>query len=123
MTATKHLLVIDDQKDFADLVVLVGAQLGYMARATTTADEFKASYQADPPDVIVLDIVMPEQDGIELMRWLVTQGCRARIIIASGYDPVFANAAKTIGEFTGRLSVAFLQKPVKLADLRAQLAA
>ena len=122
MTTAPHLLVIDDEKDFCDLVVRVGTQLGYMATATSTAGDFKACYQADPPDLIVLDIVMPEQDGIELMRWLVEQGCSARIVIASGYNPVFANAAKMIGEFSGKLSVAFLQKPVKLADLRAQLA-
>ena len=114
--------MVDDEKDFADLVVRVATQLGYTAAATSTAEEFMASYLADPPDVIVLDIVMPDQDGIELMRWLVDRDCRARVILASGYSPVFAGAAKVIAEIGGRISITYLRKPAKLADLRAALA-
>lgn len=122
MTAPRRLLVIDDEPDFADLVVQVATRLGLAATATTKAGDFMAQYMATPPDLIVLDIVMPEQDGIELMRWLVAQRCRARIVIVSGYNPAFANAAKVIGEFGGQLSITYLQKPVKLAELRAALA-
>ena len=121
MTESRRLLVIDDEQDFADLVVQVATQLGYAARATTTASDFKSSYLAGPPDVVVLDIVIPEQDGIELMRWLVEQDSRARVVITSGYNPAFANAAKVIGEFGGRKGIVYLQKPVKLAELRAAL--
>lgn len=119
---TKRLLVIDDEKDFANMVVRVATQLGYSATATITAGDFKTSYVSTTPDVIVLDIVMPEQDGIELMRWLISQACRARIVIASGYNPAYANAAKVIGELDGKMQIAYLQKPVKLAELRAALA-
>jgi CheY-like chemotaxis protein len=63
--------VVDDERDFADLVVRVAGQLGYQAEAASTAAAFQACYLAAVPDVIVLDIVMPDQDGIELMRWLV----------------------------------------------------
>ncbi|WP_119421712.1 response regulator [Desertibaculum subflavum] len=122
MTTTRRLLAIDDDPDFADLVAQVAGQLGYAAVATTVPADFMAQYLGAPPDVIVMDIVMPEQDGIDLMRWLVAQGCRARIVIVSGYNPAFANAAKLIGEFGGRIDITYLQKPVKLDDLRAALA-
>lgn len=122
MTTPRRLLVIDDEPDFAELVVEVAGQLGYAATATITAGDFMAQYLAAPPDLIVLDIVVPEHDGIDLMRWLVAQGCRARIVIVSGYNPAFANAAKMIGEFSGKLGITQLQKPVKLAELRAALA-
>lgn len=122
MTTPRRLLAIDDDPDFAGLVAQVAGQLGYAAVATTNATAFMTQYLATTPDLIVMDIVMPEQDGIDLMRWLVAQGCRARIVIVSGYNPAFAHAAKMIGEFGGQLPIAFLQKPVKLADLRAALA-
>ena len=118
----RRLLVVDDERDFAEMVVRVATPLGYAATVTTTSGDFMARYKSEAPDVIVLDIVMPDKDGIELMRWLVDQGCRARIIIISGYNPAYANAAKVIGEFSGQMPISYLQKPVKLADLRAALA-
>ena len=75
------------------------------------------------PDVIVLDIVMPEQDGIETIKWLVDRGCRARILIISGYCPTFAFAAKLIGEVQGNIEVSQLEKPIRVAELRARLQA
>jgi response regulator of citrate/malate metabolism len=64
---------------------------------------------------------MPDEDGIELIQWLVSQGCRARIVIASGFDPTYAKSAKILAEMGGKLNVAVLRKPVKLEDLRASL--
>lgn len=118
----KRLLVVDDERDFAEMVTRVATRLGYAATVTTTPGDFMSRYTTEPPDVVVLDIVMPDKDGIELMRWLVDQGCRARVVIISGYNPAFANAAKMIGEFGGQMPITYLQKPVKLADLRAALA-
>jgi CheY-like chemotaxis protein len=121
MSLGKRLLVIDDEPSFAQLVGRVAGELGYAVTVTTEALQFRAAYLTEPPDVIVLDIVMPDQDGIELIEWLVGQGCRARILIISGYSPIFAEAAKLIGEVKGNLDVSLLRKPIKLADLRQHL--
>jgi len=121
MSAPRKLLIIDDERDFADLILRVAEPLGFEAKASQDARSFQALYQDWGPDLIVLDMIMPEMDGIELMRWLVAQGCRARVIIISGHSPIFANAATAIAELRGQMSVSFLQKPVKLHDLRAAL--
>ncbi len=122
MTTIRRLLVIDDEPDFAEVVASVGGEMGYSVFHTDSAAEFKRHFAAEPPDVIVLDIVMPKPDGIELMAWLVENGCRARIVICSGYSPSFANAAKVIGEYKGKLTIEVIQKPAKLVDLRKALA-
>jgi CheY-like chemotaxis protein len=121
MTEARRILVIDDEPDFADLVVKVAANMGYTATAARNAMNFQKLYLAAPPDVIVLDIVMPDQDGIELIQWLVSHGCDARIVIASGNNPDYARTAKILGEVSGKLDVTILRKPVKLEDLRASL--
>ena len=123
MTGAKRILVIDDERDFAQFVESVASGLGYDAVMTSTAAEFRAAYLAAPPDIVVLDIIMPDEDGIELIQWLIDNGCRARLVIVSGYRSTFAEAAKTIAEVKGGLKVVQLQKPVKLAELRAQLQA
>jgi len=121
LNGRKRLLIVDDEPDFAKFVAKVSSDLGYETVTTNAAETFQAAYLAAPPDVIVLDMVMPKMDGIETVRWLVDKGCRARIIIISGYNPVFGNAAQSIGEIKGRLEISQLQKPIRLSELRAVL--
>lgn len=116
----RQLLVLDDEVDFAEFVARTAGDLGFDAVLAASPEDFKARYLEAPPDIIVLDIVMPEMDGIELVRWLKDNDCRARIIIISGFDPTYARAAREIGQ-SGFLNISQMQKPVKLADLRAEL--
>ena len=89
---------------------------------TASAKEFERAYLDTPPDVITLDMVMADRDGVETVRWLAAQKCTARIIIMSGFNVLYTRAAKVLGEAQGKLHITTLQKPVKLADLRVALA-
>lgn len=122
MTGPKRALILDDEASFAKLVANAVTELGFEAVVAHTGQEFRERYGAMPsPDFIFLDIVMPDEDGIEIVRWLVDKGCRSRVIIISGYNPVFSKAAELIGAKAGGMHVTRLQKPVKLATLRAVL--
>ncbi|MCK6452797.1 MAG: response regulator [Alphaproteobacteria bacterium] len=121
MTRVPELLIVDDEPDFAEFVRAVGAETGFRARVATTADAFRARYAERVPDVIVMDMVMPGADGIELTRWLVEAGYRGRLIIITGYNPDYAKAARALGEHAGAIAVSVLGKPVKVAELRLAL--
>jgi DNA-binding response OmpR family regulator len=116
--SNKRLLVIDDAADFGAFVRRVAVKLDFEVKVTTDPREFKEIYKRFDPTVIVLDIVMPDTDGIELVRWLVTAHCTARIIIVSGFNPNYARAADAIGSVAGLTSITRLSKPVRVADLR-----
>lgn len=115
-------MILDDDPDFAAFVATVGTRLGYAVTVTATAHEFERAYLETPPDVITLDMVMADRDGVETVKWLAAQRCSARIIIVSGFNVLYTRAAKKLGEIQGELRISSLQKPVKLADLRAALA-
>ena len=121
MAASKKLLVIDDEPAFGGFVKEVAEGLGYEVRVTSKADEFAEAYESFDPTVIVLDVVMPEVDGIELVQWLAQEKCKARILIVTGYNPHYADAAKRLVSAGDLPSVKTLTKPVSLADLRAAL--
>ncbi len=89
---------------------------------TTNAKHFKESFHSFDPTVIVMDIVMPEVDGIELIEWLSQNECKARVILVTGFNPHYADATQKLGEARGMMSVTTLTKPVSLADLKAVLA-
>lgn len=117
-----RLLVIDDEPDIREIIRRAASGIDFDVRVTADAAEFKSIYDTFDPTAIVLDIVMPQTDGIELMKWLIERNTEARIIVASGYNPLYAKMAKTIGSDRG-LSVSFLDKPFKVEALRNALRA
>lgn len=121
MANAKHLLVVDDQRDFTDFVVDVATRLGYTAQAANRVRQFQEMYVTQIPDVIILDIIMPECDGIELIKWLAEKECRAQIMIASGSGDTYTRSAKLLGEAQGSLRISVLHKPIKLDTLRTCL--
>lgn len=121
MASPKRLLVIDDEPAFGGYVKEVAEGLGYGVLVTSKADEFAEAYESFDPTVIVLDVVMPEVDGIELVQWLAQEKCKAKIIIVTGYNPHYADAAKRLVSAGDLPSVQTLTKPISLADLRAAL--
>lgn len=117
----KRLLVVDDEPEFGELVRKVAVGLGYEVRVTTHGREFQAAYQEIQPTTIVMDMVMPEMDGNELVLWLMEQGYAAHLIIITGYSPDYARDARVLAEFNGLRSVSTLTKPIGLAKLRQAL--
>ncbi len=120
MTA-RRLLVVDDEADFCDFVRNVAEGMGYVVETTTEPRDFNGLYETFAPTAIVLDVVMPDVDGIELVQWLSEQNCDAKILVVTGYNPSYSKAAKVLGEVAGVLSVETLNKPVSLVDLREAL--
>lgn len=118
---SKRLLLVDDEPEFGKLVKKVAEDLGYEVMLTVEAKDFMEHYDGFDPSVVVLDIVMPETDGIEVMNWLVKRGSSAKVICVSGYHPDYAKMAETLGTLKGKMSVTSLVKPIRLADLRAAL--
>jgi CheY-like chemotaxis protein len=115
---SKRLLIVDDEPRFASFVGKVAAPLGYDVEITTNGRDFQKAYQKNKPDTIVIDMVMPEIDGNELILWLVKQECNASIIIITGFSPDYAVNARILAEFKGLRSVQTLSKPVSVARLR-----
>ena len=117
----KRLLIVDDQPALGEIVRRTAEGLEYEVLVTTHAEEFMAEYENFGPTAIVLDIVMPDIDGIELVDWLVERNCSASILVASGYNERYAKMAKSLGAAKG-LEIMFLEKPFRVAELRDALA-
>jgi CheY-like chemotaxis protein len=119
--AGRRVLIVDDEPRFAAFVGRVAERMGYEVEVTTHGRDFKKAYLHQSPDIVVIDMVMPEIDGNELVLWLVDQECSANIIIITGYHPDYAVNARLLAEFKGLRSVATLSKPVSVHRLRDAL--
>lgn len=121
MDTSRNVLILDDEAEFGRFVAKVASGLGHEARAVTSSKAFRQAYAQSKPDTVVLDIVMPEEDGIEVIKWLAEQGYDAHVIVVSGYSPRYLRAARILGEINGRMKISQLEKPAKLAELRDAL--
>ena len=108
-----HILVVDDEPDIRELVREILEDENY---AVTTAEDAAAARQAlrdRRPDLILLDIWMPDLDGISLLKeWSQGRGLPCPVIMMSGHGTV-----ETAVEATRLGAYDFLEKPLSLAKL------
>ncbi len=118
---TPRLLIIDDLPVFSAYVRDVAVGLDFDARVARHADDFRALHRNFLPDVVSLDVVMPQGDGLQLLNWLGDQDSRACVLILSGYGASFIDAAKHLAQAKGHRRVTALPKPIDVVALQSAL--
>lgn len=113
----KRLLVIDDEPDVCALVADVAEGIGFEALVAATADAFRSHVRDFDPNVIVLDLNMPQADGIELLRFLGKAKVAAKILLISGSSGRVLTTASRLGKSHGLDILGTLTKPIDLNDL------
>ena len=99
----------------------VAEQLGFEVRTTGEADKFISLNRDFNPTVVILDLHMPQADGIEVLRRLADDKCRAGILVVSGADSRVLGSAERLGANRGLNMLGAMQKPVQLQELRGKL--
>ena len=66
----KQVLVVDDEKDVQDFIRMVLESAGYAVRSAGDGKEALGAIESDPPDLVVLDLMMPVMDGWGLLERL-----------------------------------------------------
>lgn len=68
---TPRILVIEDDEEILDLLGMYLVRDGYQVGRATTAREGLAQAERQPPDLVVLDLMLPDMDGLEVLRRVV----------------------------------------------------
>lgn len=76
-----RLLIVDDDPELCTLLRRFLSQQGFSVRAVQNGADFLASHSRDPADLIVLDVMLPDQDGFELCRALRSEGDETPILM------------------------------------------
>jgi two-component system phosphate regulon response regulator PhoB len=77
----EHILVVDDEKDILELVTYNLTKSGYRVTAVMTGEEALVKVRAEAPDLIVLDLMLPGLDGLDICRILTSDPRTASIPI------------------------------------------
>ena len=108
-----HILVVDDEADIRGLLKEILSEEGYEVDVAANAVQARASRARQTPDLVLLDIWMPDVDGITLLReWSASTSDGCPVVMMSGHGTVeTAVEATRLGAFD------FVEKPLSLAKL------
>ena len=111
--STPHVLVVDDESDIRALIKDILSDEGYEVTNAADAAEARAARDEGKFDLILLDIWMPDTDGISLLReWSEHGELDCPVVIMSGHGTVdTAVEATRLGAFD------FVEKPLSIAKL------
>jgi DNA-binding NtrC family response regulator len=108
-----HILVVDDEHGIRDLLWEVLNDEGHAVTLAENAAQARAARAAEAPDLVLLDIWMPDMDGVTLLKeWAAGGLLTMPVIMMSGHATI-----DTAVEATKIGALAFLEKPVTLQKL------
>ena len=115
---SKQILVVDDEVGIRELLAEILFDEGYQVALAENAEQARAYRYEHEPDLVLLDIWMPDIDGVALLKeWVEQDLLTMPVVMMSGHGTI-----ETAVEATRIGAVDFLEKPISLQKLLATVA-
>ena len=112
-TKQKLIMVVDDESEIRNIIKEILIEESYKTLTAESAEEAKRLLDQHRPDLVFLDIWMPDQDGIELLKeWSSDQTKNFPVIMISGHATI-----ETAIEATKLGATDFIEKPISIEKL------
>ena len=115
----RRVLVVDDEPAIRELLAMVCAYEGWDVRTAATGEAALSAVRADPPDVVLLDRMLPDLDGLTVLRRIHDWSPAVPVIMVTardaGEDRAALFAAGATGYVTKPFGVAALTDEVRRA--------
>ena len=112
------VLVVDDRKDVATTIAAMCRAIGFRAVAASEGEPIRVLLERHHPDCLVLDIMMPEEDGYEALKAIAAFDPRTAVLLVTGYGDNWLRMGVTLGRAQGLQLVRAAAKPVRAEDIR-----
>lgn len=109
------LLVVDDEPEMTQYTKPILEQKGFVVSVVETVKEALELYPKENPDIVLLDLGLPDGDGREVLKDIKSKAPRIKVVIISGYsDPKTRRELSSLGadDFLGKPVI-----PVRLPDI------
>lgn len=117
----KKILTVDDEASVLNVLKKMLGDRGYQVCATSNPLEIGRMLEDERPDLLILDVHMPEKDGLTLFRELKQHDRLLPVLFVTGYPNVFSVASEPMmkmwQEYFGDGNVDILYKPFLMEDL------
>ncbi len=113
MSAESRILVVDDEPDICELVKEILVDEGYQVITAQNGEKAREYFSTQKPDLVLLDIWMPDVDGISLLKeWQRNAGLHCPVVMMSGHGSI-----ETAVEATRSGAYDFIEKPLSMGKL------
>jgi len=110
------LLVVDDEQSIRRLCMTIGSSLGFSCNEAESAETAGSRLENDPPDLVLTDLKLPNQSGVELLKQIRGVLPRAEVAIMTGHGSIeSAVDAMKLGAYD------YIEKPFRVEKLRLLL--
>ncbi|MCX7193854.1 MAG: response regulator [Proteobacteria bacterium] len=115
---SKQILVVDDEVGIRELLAEILFDEGYQVQLAENAEQARAYRHEHEPDLVLLDIWMPDTDGVALLKeWVEQDLLTMPVVMMSGHGTI-----ETAVEATRIGAVDFLEKPISMQKLLVTVA-
>ena len=115
-----HLTIVDDDADLAELYKTVAESVGMESSCFDNGNDFIHS-DLDRPQIVMLDLMMPQMDGVQVLRRLVKAGFKYPLIMVTGYDIGALKVARDMASENHLNVISTLTKPIDVDVLEMLL--
>jgi two-component system response regulator AtoC len=111
-----RMLVVDDEQSIRRLCMTIGTSLGFLCGEAESAEAAISRLDSEAPDLVLTDLKLPNQSGVELLRQVKTQLPRAEVAIMTGHGSIeSAVDAMKLGAYD------YIEKPFRVEKMRLLL--
>jgi len=111
-----RLLVVDDEQSIRKLCMTIGTSLGYSCSEAESAETAVSKIEQESPDLILTDLKLPTQSGVDLLRQAKTLLPRTEVAIMTGHGSIeSAVDAMKLGAYD------YIEKPFRVEKMRLLL--
>lgn len=118
--ASSRLLIVEDQELLAEYMAIVADDLGWNAETAGSVRAVEQILDERHPAVLVLDLGLPDGDGVELLRYLSRVNYEGAILIVSSCDDGILESCSRLAEHLGLRVAGRARKPIS-ATIFAEL--
>lgn len=117
----KRILIVDDEPEAVAVIERAGIDLMCEVATLDHTKAFERLIAEWSPDVVVLDIGIPDRDGYVLFSVLADLKYPGSVVVISGMPPQDLEAAARIARMRGLNTIGAVRKPIAQEDIRAML--
>ena len=111
-----RMMVVDDEQSIRRLCMTIGTSLNFVCSEAESAEAAITRLDAESPDLVLTDLKLPNQSGVELLRQVKAQLPRAEVAIMTGHGSIeSAVDAMKLGAYD------YIEKPFRVEKMRLLL--
>jgi len=108
-----RILVVDDEESLLDFICLLLEEVGYQVRSASSLQEGTKLFFDDSFDLVICDIMMPDGNGLELLKAIKSQKSRTSVVMMTAYTSTrSAIEAMKLGAYD------YVSKPFDVEELK-----